>query len=158
MNEFSDEIISILETNLKPHTVKYVFEGEPTEVSSGLLPAIFVMPGESLYEPKYTGFDLVTYQATIALIDNPKKSFGKSPQERSGMRQLMNIMEKTTSGVLDPKTVVYLLRRYVTLKGKITEGLQVAKVYYRLVSVGTFIGIAARVDVSGKTRIAVSRE
>lgn len=158
MNELSDEIISILETNLKPHTVRYVFEGEPTEVSPALLPAAFVVPRESLYEPKYTGFELVTYQATVAIIDNPKKSFGKSPQERSGIRQLMNIMEKTTNGVLGTKTVVYLLRRYVTLNGRLTEGLKVATVRYGFVGIGTFIGIGARVDVSGKTRIAVSRE
>lgn len=158
MNEFIDEIVKIIKDNLTPSPIRYIYKGEVDMVQQSLLPAAVVIPKSSLYDPKYTGFDLVTYTATVAVIDDIKRSAGQSPKEASGISRVMAIMEKTTNGALNAKTVVYLLRRYVTLSGKITEGIRISTVEYSGVMIGAFLGVGARCDLAAKTRIAVSRE
>jgi len=159
MNLIVDKIIQVLKDTLPDKKIKNYFFGDIGEVAASMVPAVMVMPVTSVYEAKYTGYDLVRHTVTIVVVDDAKKYFSKSPQEASGVKELVKLVEGVDdNGALLTSSIAYVLRNKIKLDGAVTEGLKDLSSRYGFRPRGEFLGLEAEITGTALTRVAVSRE
>ena len=119
MNIIADKIIELLRENLGTarHIAKF-YLGNPQELATADLPAIFVQPLNKSVEQLDNVYDLMTSTFLIGVCVDPAKYKGKDEDEGTATRFLMEIEGGRDSDSNPIETsVTYVMRNNFTMDG-----------------------------------------
>ena len=118
MNILADKIISLLEENLTDsRQIKRFYLGNPLELASSDLPAIFVQPLRKSVEQLDNVYDQMTCDFIIGVCVDPARYQGKDANEGTAERFLMEIEGgRNADNTPIENSVTYIMRNNFTLE------------------------------------------
>ena len=123
MNIIADKIIELLRENLgEARHIKRFYLGNPLELASADLPAIFVQPLSKDVEQLDNVYDLATCEFLIGVCIDPAKYKGKKADEGTAERFLMEIEGgRDSDGNAIETSITYVMRNNFTLENTVVH-------------------------------------
>ena len=121
MNIISDKIIELLRKNLgEARKIKRFYLGNPTELASADLPAIFVQPIRKSVEQLDNVYDQLNCEFIIGVCVDPTKYQRRDMDEATAERFLMEIEGgRNSDGSAIQTSVTYVMRNNFTLENTV---------------------------------------
>jgi len=121
MNIITDKILELLKENLaEPRQIKKFFLGNPQELATSELPAIFVQPLRKSMEQLDNVYDQMTCEFIIGVCVDPAKYQRKDMFEATAERFLMEIEGgRNADGTPIETSVTYVMRNNFTLENTV---------------------------------------
>ena len=123
MNIIADKIIELLRKNLSDaRKIKRFYLGNPTELASADLPAIFVQPLSKSVDQLDNVYDEMTCEFMIGVCVDPAKYQRKDLDEGTAERFLLEIEggRDSSNNALE-KTISYIMRNNFTLESTVVH-------------------------------------
>jgi len=119
MNILGDKIIELLREQLSDsRQIKRFYLGNPTELATADLPAIFVQPLRKSVEQLDNVYDLMICEFLIGVCVDPAKYQKKDLDEGTAERFLMEIEGgRNSDNTPITNSVTYVMRNHFTLEG-----------------------------------------
>jgi len=121
LNIIADKIIELLRKNLgEARHIKRFYLGNPLELASADLPAIFVQPLSKNVEQLDNVYDLMTGEFIIGVCVDPAKYQRKDLDEGTAERFLMEIEGgRDSDGNPIESSITYVMRNHFTLENTV---------------------------------------
>lgn len=121
MNIIADKILELLRENLSDSRhIKRFYLGNPQELASSELPAIFVQPLRKMVEQLDNVYDQITCDFLIGVCVDPATYQRKDLNEATAERFLMEIEGgRNTDGTPITASITYVMRNNFTLENTV---------------------------------------
>lgn len=123
MQNIIDQVLDLLKTSLS-NKVKTFYQGNPMNLTTSMLPVVFVEANGSDTSVNATGLDAVVHTITIGLIYDKRSELGGVLNENVANRTMIKIMEdRNANGQYADDSITGIVRKNFTLNNSINNQL-----------------------------------